>query len=100
MKQVEQGSLDWTDNLSNRLHEHYVFRANVNLRRKVESEGFTKVEKRSDRQEKNDKVPPETERIVYCQEFNKKACLQQTTMRGILWTGRWPSGTSVVNVSS
>ena len=31
MKQVEQGNLSWNDDLGSKLHEHYVFRANVNL---------------------------------------------------------------------
>ena len=47
IKQVEQGTEDWTDALANKLHEYYVFRANVNLRNKMEEDSFTKVERKS-----------------------------------------------------
>ena len=47
MKQIEQGKLKWMDEVSQKLHEHLDYRANVNMRRRVEAQqsgGFIKVE--------------------------------------------------------
>ena len=73
MKQVERGDMDWTSTLVDKMHEHYVFRANVNLRNKLDSEGFTKVERRNN--SKTERPATELDRVVYCQEFNKKSCV-------------------------
>ena len=43
MRKVEQGKLDWGNNLAEKLHEHYVFRANVNLRARLDNVSFTEV---------------------------------------------------------
>ena len=84
MKRVEQGLLDWSDELADKLHEHYVFRANVNLHSRLENEGFTKVEwkRKEEKMENIIEKAQELERIVYCQEYNKKSCLQQDHHEG------------------
>ena len=74
MKQVEHGTSDWEDNLERRLNDHFVFRVNVNLRNKIENGSFNRAEPKGEKFEakfeRND-----TERVIYCQEFNKKSCI-------------------------
>ena len=83
MKQIEQGILQWQDQLGEKLHDHYVFRANINLRNKVENGNFKQQEKKLESQEnKTEKIIPEGEKIVYCQDYNKKSCLHNDHHEG------------------
>ena len=49
MKKVEHETLGWTDELPDKLHEHYIFRANVNLHKRVESKVDMENSVRGDR---------------------------------------------------
>ena len=85
MKQEEQGVAEWTTDLITKLHKYYVFIANVNLRKKVENDGFTRIERRRTLNEMLDRMSEkanEGERLIYCQEFNKKTCLQSDHHEG------------------
>ena len=82
LKQVEQGALGWEDDLTGKLHEHFVFRANINLRNRIENDRFTTVSRKVDKMDNKTKKGNTEERIIYCQEFNKKTCIHQDHHEG------------------
>ena len=41
MKKVEQGNLNWTDDLAEELHKHYDYRANIILRERLNDSNYT-----------------------------------------------------------
>ena len=75
MKQIEQGKLTWADNISQKLHEHLDYRANVLMRKKLEmqQDGFIKVENKKNTNKKEE-AQQSKERVFYCLEFNLGTC--------------------------
>ena len=103
MKQVEQGAESWGPRLASKLHDYYVFRANVNLRTKMEEENYTKVERKQSKTERKEETENkgETERIVYCQDYNKKTCIHTDHHKGRFMgkkTTKWHLCSKCLNV--
>ena len=82
MRKVEQGKLDWGNNLAEKLHEHYVFRANVNLRARLDNDSFTEVSRRRTDKSESKASSNDNDKIIYCQEFNKKLCIHNDHHEG------------------
>ena len=87
LKQVEQGKLDWEDELGDKLHEYLDYRANVNMRAKVnaQQDGFVKVEyKKSANEKKSNADPGGKPQICFCLEYNVGNCPQSDHHEGRL----------------
>ena len=73
MKQVEQGKLKWDDSISQKLHDHLDYRANVIMRKNIEDR--TEIQQKGEQKKTEKKVEqPGKDRVYYCLEFNLGTC--------------------------
>ena len=85
LKQVEQGMLNWGDNLARKLHEHLDYCTNVIARDKIaQHKSMAKTDnKRSPTDRRtvaND--ASSNDRVIYCLEFNQGMCPQPDNHEG------------------
>ena len=74
LQQVEQGKLNWSDELGIKLHEHLDYRANVNMRNKVSQQETTKTDRKQYSDRKSIEVKNNGERVIYCLDYNLGKC--------------------------
>ena len=74
MKKIEQGQLKWTDDVSQRLHEHLDYRANVILREKVEEQKMETGAFKTEQKRSTERKTENKDRVFYCLEYNQGTC--------------------------
>ena len=90
LKQVEQGKLTWTDEMSEKLHQHLDYQANVITRDKMlaqQETGFTKVERGKASGNGRNNTDGK-EKAFYCLEYNLGTCNFKGSHEGRLGTRR------------
>ena len=76
LKQIEQGKLQWKDDLGQKLHEHLDYRANVIIRNKIAQQEAKSEQRKSHNNKKlttQDGGNPK-DRVIYCLEYNQGTC--------------------------
>ena len=76
MKKVEQGNLNWTDDLAEELHKHYDYRANIILRERLNDSNY--IAKKTDKTDRGGETKTgelifedlKRSKPVFCMEFN------------------------------
>ena len=80
MKQVEQGSLQWTDSLGEKLHNHLDYHANVITRSRIAQESQPRNERRNAAVKTT--IDNTKEKVYYCLEYNLGTCPQADNHEG------------------
>ena len=84
LKQVEQGKINWGDDLGSKLHEHLDYRANVIIRDRLAAQGSSHKQESgripNDKKTTVDSAKPD--KVIYCLEYNLGTCPQHDHHKG------------------